>query len=115
MLDDYNGAAAHIAIFIDIAEGPQWFVSKLIFEGVSDDVRPRLLLFLHSTSGQPYSDLNIATDRDNILDYYFNSGYPAAKFDFTSMPAPEARSREPDVYRYPRASACTCATWWWMA
>ena len=49
-----------------------------------------LMLFLHSTDGQPYSDLNIATDRDNVLDYYFNNGYPAAKFDFTSVPAAEA-------------------------
>jgi len=78
LLDDYNGAKAHIAIFIDIKEGPQWFVSKLTFEGVSADARPPLMLLLHSTEGQPYSDLNIATDRDNVLDYYFNNGYPAA-------------------------------------
>ncbi len=89
VLDDYNGQAAHIAIFIDIAEGPQWFVSKLTFEGVSSNFRAPLRLLLHSTEGQPYSDFNIATDRDNILDYYFNSGYPAAKFEFTSMPAAE--------------------------
>jgi len=90
VLDDYNAETAHIAIFIEIAEGPQSFVSKLSFEGVSDDFRGALLLFLHSTAGQPYSDFNIATDRDSILDYYFNSGYPAAKFEFTSMPADEA-------------------------
>jgi outer membrane protein insertion porin family len=90
VLDDYNGATAHIAIFIDITEGPQWFVSKLAFEGVSDDFRAALLLILHSTAGQPYSDLNIANDRDSILDYYFNSGYPQAKFEFMSMPAAEA-------------------------
>jgi outer membrane protein assembly complex protein YaeT len=45
---------------------------------------------LHSTEGQPYSDLAIATDRDNVLDYYFNDGYPAAKFEFTSVPTREA-------------------------
>jgi outer membrane protein assembly complex protein YaeT len=89
VLDDYNGQAAHLAIFIDIAEGHQWFVSKLEFEGVSDDFRAALLLILHSTAGQPYSDLNIASDRDSILDYYFNSGYPQAKFEFTSVPAAE--------------------------
>ena len=89
VLDDYNGAKAHIAIFIDIKEGPQWFVSNLSLQGVSDEFRAALLLFLHSTAGQPYSDFNIATDRDSILDYYFNSGYPAAKFEFTSTPAPE--------------------------
>lgn len=87
VLDDYNRHKAEIAIFIDIVEGPQWFVSKLTMEGVSDDVRPALMRLLHSTQGQPYSDLNIATDRDNVLDYYFNNGYPAAQFDFTSVPA----------------------------
>ena len=86
-LDDYNGNPAHIAIFIEITEGPQWFVSKLTFDGVSEAFQPALLLLLHSTEGQPYSDFNIATDRDNVLDYYFNNGYPAAKFDFTSVPA----------------------------
>jgi outer membrane protein insertion porin family len=90
VLDDYNGDTAHIAIFIEIAEGQQWFVSQLSFEGVSDDFRAALLLFLHSTAGQPYSDFNIATDRDSILDYYFNSGYPAAKFEFRTMPAEDA-------------------------
>lgn len=89
VLDDYNGNKAHIAIFIDIAEGPQWFVSKLVLEGVSDEFRPALLRLLHSTQGQPYSDLNIATDRDDVLDYYFNNGYPAAKFDFTAVPSAE--------------------------
>lgn len=90
VLDDYNGQTAHLAIFIDITEGPQWFVSKLAFEGVSEEYRAALLLILHSTAGQPYSDLNIASDRDSILDYYFNNGYPQAKFEFISMPAAEA-------------------------
>lgn len=90
VVDDYQGVVAQLAIFIDINEGPQWFVSKLSFEGVSDNFRAALLLLLHSTSGQPYSDFNIATDRDNVLDYYFNNGYPEARFDFTAMPAGEA-------------------------
>jgi len=89
-LDDYNGVPAHIAIFIDITEGPQWFVSKLSLQGISDDFRPALMRLLHSTEGQPYSDLNVATDRDNVLDYYFNNGYPAAKFDFTTVPSSQA-------------------------
>ena len=87
VIDDYNGDAAHLAVFIDIAEGAQFFVSKLTLQGTSDDFRPALMLLLHSTEGQPYSDLNIATDRDNVLDYYFNHGYPGAKFDFTSVPS----------------------------
>jgi outer membrane protein insertion porin family len=90
VLDDYNGDKNHIGVFIDITEGPQWFVSKLTMQGVSDQFRPALMLLLHSTEGQPYSDLNIATDRDDVLDYYFNNGYPAAKFEFMAAPSREA-------------------------
>ncbi len=90
VLDDYNGVTAHIAIFVEISEGPQWFVSRLSLQGVTQDSRPALMLLLHSTEGQPYSDLNIATDRDNVLDYFFDNGYPAAKFDFTSVPSKQA-------------------------
>lgn len=89
LIDNYKGVPANVAIFIDIREGPQWFVSQLTLEGISDTFRPALMLLLHSTQGQPYSDLNIATDRDNVLDYYFNRGYPSAKFDFTAVPASE--------------------------
>jgi len=86
---DYEGKNGQIAIFIEIAEGLQWFVSKLDVEGVSDEDRAALLRILHSTAGQPYSDTNIATDRDSTLDYYFNRGYPEAKFEFITTPAPE--------------------------
>jgi outer membrane protein insertion porin family len=85
-VDDYGGGKGHLGIFIDIKEGPQWFVSKLDLEGVTPDDQKYLLSILHSTEGQAYSDLNVASDRDSILDYYFNNGYPAAKFDFTSTP-----------------------------
>lgn len=89
ILDDYNGVPAHVAIFIEIVEGPQWFVSKLTLQGISDAFRPAVMRLLHSTEGQPYSDLQVATDRDNILDFYFNNGYPGAKFEFTTSPAGE--------------------------
>ncbi len=88
-VDDYQGVKGHLAIFIDIKEGPQWFVSKLDFQGVAESDRPYLLSILHSTEGQAYSEFNVASDRDSILDYYFNNGYPAAKFEFTSTPAAE--------------------------
>ena len=87
--DDYEGKVGHIAISIEVKEGPQWFVSKLDVEGASEADLARLRLILQSTEGQPYSDFSVASDRDNILDYYFNNGYPAAKFEFTEMPAAE--------------------------
>ena len=89
-IDDYQ-EAAQIAILIEIKEGPQWFVSALDLEGISEDDRAALEMILHSTAGQPYSDLDVALDRDAILDYYFNQGYPQAAFEFVSTPAAEGQ------------------------
>jgi len=86
-IDDYHGKTGSIAILVAITEGPQWFVSKLDIAGVATNDLTALLILLHSTAGQPYSDLDIALDREAILDYYFNQGYPGATFEFTSTPA----------------------------
>lgn len=88
-VDDYQGKKFDIAVFIDIKEGPQWFVGNLQLEGVSDQERNYLRSILHSTEGQPYSEVNIATDRDSTLDFYFNNGYPKAKFEFVANTATE--------------------------
>jgi len=88
-VDNYQGKEGQIALSIEIKEGPQWFVSKLGFSGVSRDDENALRLILRSTEGQPYSDLSVASDRDAILDYYFNNGYSEAKFEFTAAPAEE--------------------------
>lgn len=85
-VDDYRGKKQEIAVFFHIDEGPQWFVASLQMSGVSPEDEEYLRSILHSTEGQPYSDLNVATDRDNILNYYYNNGYPNANFDFTAQP-----------------------------
>jgi outer membrane protein insertion porin family len=92
-IDNYRGKAS-LAILIEIKEGPQWFVSKLDIEGVSSDDLAALNLILHSTAGQPYSDLDIALDRESILDFYFNRGYPRAAFEFTSTPSGEPQHED---------------------
>ena len=71
-------------------EGPQWFVSKLDLEGAPESDLPYLLSTLQSTEGEPFSDANVAADRDTILSYYYNNGYPDAAFDWTQSPGPSA-------------------------
>jgi outer membrane protein assembly factor BamA len=41
---------------------------------------------LGSLPGQPYSEISVASDRDNILALYFNQGYPNATFSWTAAP-----------------------------
>src|SRR5262249_39341236 len=63
--------------------GAQWFVENLALDGVPDADLSYLKSILQSTAGQPFSETNIAEDRDSILSYYYNNGYPDASFDWT--------------------------------
>jgi len=87
VLDDYNGAKAHDRHLHRHPKGPQWFV-------VEPFVRRRVprfraaLLSPASTVGQPYSDVNIATDRDSVLDYT-STRISGSQVRITSVPASE--------------------------
>ena len=49
---------------------------------------------LGSLPGQPFSDLNVASDRDNVLALYYNQGFPNATFTYTAVPddSPETKA-----------------------
>ena len=85
--DKYRGKRNQIAISIDIEEGPQWFVSRLDVQGISSEeltaIRPRL----HLSSGRPWSEASVASDRDVVLSHFFDTGYPEATFGYTAAPA----------------------------
>jgi outer membrane protein assembly complex protein YaeT len=51
---------------------------------------PYLRSVLQSTAGQPFSEANIVADRDILLSYYYNNGYPDASFDWTQTPGSAA-------------------------
>ena len=75
---DYHNNAGDIAVTVKIDEGPQWFVESLALRGVNqvnaDDLRPKLA----SIAGQPFAEVNLASDRDTVLTYYYSHGFPAA-------------------------------------
>jgi outer membrane protein assembly complex protein YaeT len=87
--DDYKGVHGHLGVRIAVREGPQWFVSKLELEGAPDSDLPYLHSVLQSIEGEPFSEANIAADRDSILSYYYNNGYSDAAFDWSQTPGPE--------------------------
>ncbi len=92
--DDYQGRENEQAVFIEIKEGPQWFVSNLLLQGVSAAQAEDLRALISSTEGQPFSDFNVAADQDAVLNYFFNSGYPNASFEATVTPAAESNRME---------------------
>lgn len=84
---DYQGKERDVAVFLEVKEGPQWFVDDLELVGVDLKLLPVIEGLLHSVKGQPFSSLNVANDRDAILNYYFNNGYPDAGFESVVLPS----------------------------
>jgi outer membrane protein assembly complex protein YaeT len=85
--DNYRGRKHRLALFIQIQEGPQWLVSDLAIEGAGKGDLPVLRSRLASAAGQPFSEANVANDRNNLLNYYYDLGYLNASFDYSAVPA----------------------------
>jgi outer membrane protein insertion porin family len=85
-LDNYQGVEGQLFVRFVIQEGKQSRVASLSIEGNHAFKEDELLPYVASTPGQPYSDYNVATDRDNILALYYNEGFPAARFTATAVP-----------------------------
>lgn len=90
LADNYVGKEANLAVFVRIQEGPRWLVSKLDLEGVAPANRKAVEELVQSQAGQPFSELNVAIDRDNVLDFYYNQGYSNAtlQWSFTQAKGP---------------------------
>jgi outer membrane protein insertion porin family len=85
-LDNYKGVEGQLFVRYVIQEGKQSRVASLSIEGNHAFKEDELLPYVGSTPGQPYSEYNVATDRDNILALYYNEGFPAARFTATAVP-----------------------------
>jgi outer membrane protein insertion porin family len=109
IIDDYHGAANHIAVFVTINEGPQWLVSDLSIEGITRNEAALLRKQVASSPGQPFSSAAVASDREMVLNHYYGRGYVNATFDFYETPAAEAYKMDlryvvtPGVQRYVRS------------
>ena len=84
---NYEGKANSLAVAIEIQEGPQWFIAQQEFTGAAQEDREQLEPRLNSGEGQPFSETNLAQDRDMVLNYYYNRGYANAKCDWVVTPA----------------------------
>lgn len=86
-IDNYEGKVGDLAVFLHIQEGPQYFVADLKIDGVERLDIEKIRARLSSAPGQPYSEFNVAVDRDTILAQYFESGFPRPAFEWSSTPS----------------------------
>jgi outer membrane protein insertion porin family len=84
--DNYQGQRDQLAIAISIDPGPLTTVGSLKFVG---NQRVPVSQFgpLNIELGQPFSEARVADDRDIILNYYFNHGFPNATFEASAKPS----------------------------
>jgi outer membrane protein assembly complex protein YaeT len=88
VLDDYQGEENQLALEIRIEEGPQTLVGTLQIVGnqtTLNDPFPSINI----SEGQSFSEERVAEDREIILNYYFNHGFPNATFEASAQPAAE--------------------------
>ena len=91
--DDYHGVANRLAVHIQIEEGVRTRVGELHVLGVQK-VAANQLPELSTQPGQPYSEQDLANDRERILSYYFDHGFPNAALEITTKASEQDRNRE---------------------
>ena len=87
-LDNYEGDERQLAVKIEIQEGPQRVVEALHILG-NEVVPESQFPTLNTAPGQPFAETNIANDRDILLNFYFNHGFPNASFEASAKPSAE--------------------------
>jgi outer membrane protein insertion porin family len=76
---DVHGRPGDIAVTVHIDEGSQWLVDDLAIHGLTQ-FKAADLPGLASAAGQPFSEVNVANDRETLLTFYYTHGFPKAAF-----------------------------------
>ncbi len=95
--DNYQGVQNRLAVLIHIDEGVRTIVGELHVLG-AQQVALSELPELSTQPGQPYSEQDLANDRERILSYYFDHGFPNASLEITTKPSPNQPNREDVTY-----------------
>jgi outer membrane protein insertion porin family len=78
--DKSNGKKNNLFVTFNISEGDQTRIAGLQIDGNTSVKTDDLLSVIGSTENQPYSEAGVASDRNNVLAYYYNDGFPEARF-----------------------------------
>ena len=95
--DNYQGSANKLAVHIHIEEGVQTRFGEVHVVG-NEKVKSSDLPELSTQPGQPYSEQELANDRERILGYYFNHGFPNASLELSTNPSSTEPNREDVSY-----------------
>jgi len=95
--DNYQGSENKLAVHIHIEEGLRTRVGELHVLG-AQKIAVNELPELSTRPGQPYSEQDLANDRERILNFYFDHGFPNATLEIGSKPAEHQPNYEDVTY-----------------
>lgn len=75
---NYRGKSGSVAVTVTVDEGSQWLVDSVNIDGMQESRRDAVTSRVSSSAGQPFSEVSLAADRNAILTYYNERGYPSA-------------------------------------
>jgi outer membrane protein insertion porin family len=95
--DNYRGAENKLAVHIYIEEGVRTRIGDVHVLG-TQKIAANELPELSTQPGQPYSEQDLANDRERILNFYFDHGFPNATLEITTKPSEHQPNREDVTY-----------------
>lgn len=98
-VDDNFHKKGHIRVVLTINEGPQTTVGKLVIEGNEALPETQIRGMISASEGQPYSDTMVLTDQSEVMEGYYNLGFPQVKFDYTTQPEPNDPTKIDVTYK----------------
>ena len=91
--DNFRGKQNVLAVHISIDEGVRTLLGQVKVVG-NKNVQSSDLPELTTQAGQPYSEQELASDRERILNYYFDNGFPNASLEITTQGSKTVENRQ---------------------
>ena len=80
-----------LVVSLQVQEGPQIRIGEFSIIGNESFPVERLQGLVNAASGQPYSESLVASDRDTLLNFYFNEGFPEARLQWKATPSEDGQ------------------------
>lgn len=98
-VDDNYGKKGRIRVLLTVNEGPQTTVGKLTIQGNEALPESQIRGMISASEGQPYSDSMVVNDQTDVMNGYFDLGFPQVKFEYTTLPQIEDPTKIDVTYK----------------
>lgn len=84
VVDNYRGQEGRLQVVLSIEEGPQTTVGDVSVTGNQAISTADILRLVSAQPGQPYATATVVNDQTEVLNAYFDRGFPDARFTYST-------------------------------